>query len=117
MLPVFRAPAPASSTRRRHRLGTRARARRAHRHALPHEERRARLERVSFPRDVALVADRFDDGAALWDVVPERGLEGVVAKRLGSRYLPGERGWVKTKNRETWWRYEFERDGAIEARR
>jgi hypothetical protein len=62
----------------------------------------------------ALTSDRFDDGAALFDVVQERGLEGVVAKRLGSRYRPGERGWVKTKNRETWWRYELERDGAIE---
>ena len=46
-----------------------------------------------------------------FDVVRERGLEGVVAKRLDSRYVPGERGWVKTKNRETWWRYELEREG------
>lgn len=27
-------------------------------------------------------------------------LEGVVAKRRTGRYQPGERGWVKTKNRE-----------------
>jgi ATP-dependent DNA ligase len=40
----------------------------------------------------------------------ERGPEGVVAKRLDGRYVPGERGWVKTKNRETWWRYELERE-------
>ena len=43
-------------------------------------------------------------------VVCERALEGVVAKRLDGRYLPGERAWVKTKNRETWWRYELERE-------
>jgi len=44
------------------------------------------------------------------------GVEGsemnLVAKRRESRYLPGERGWVKTKNRETWWRYELERESA-----
>jgi len=27
-------------------------------------------------------------------------LEGVVAKRRASLYRPGERGWVKIKNRE-----------------
>jgi ATP-dependent DNA ligase len=31
----------------------------------------------------------------------ERGLEGVVAKRLRDPYRPGERRWVKTKNRAT----------------
>lgn len=39
-------------------------------------------------------------------------LEGVVAKRRASLYRPGERGWVKIKNRE-YWRYELEREGAI----
>jgi ATP-dependent DNA ligase len=39
-------------------------------------------------------------------------LEGVVAKRRASLYRPGERGWVKIKNRE-YWRYEMEREGAI----
>lgn len=42
----------------------------------------------------------------------EHELEGVVAKRKGSRYRPGQRGWVKIKNRE-YWRYELEREGAI----
>lgn len=45
-----------------------------------------------------------------------RGSRGVVAKRLDGRYQPGERGWVKTKNRETWRRYEAERDSVIGAR-
>jgi len=69
--------------------------------ALPYLERRRLLEQVDLPSDLAVVSDWFDDGAALWEVVCERGLEGVVAKRLDGRYVPGERGWVKTKNRET----------------
>jgi hypothetical protein len=71
---------------------------------LPYCERRRLLEQLDLP-PACVVSDRFDDGAAPFDVVRERGLEGVVAKRLDSRYGPGERGWVKQKNRETWWRY------------
>jgi bifunctional non-homologous end joining protein LigD len=33
-----------------------------------------------------------------------------------SRYRPGERGWVKIKNRN-YWRYELERESAISKRR
>jgi bifunctional non-homologous end joining protein LigD len=58
---------------------------------LPYLKRRELLEQLQLP-SVAVVCDRFDDGAALMDVVVERGLEGVVAKRLDSRYAPGERG-------------------------
>jgi len=39
----------------------------------------------------------------------ERG-EAIVAKRERDAYRPGERLWVKTKNRETA-RFEEERDG------
>ena len=74
----------------------------------------ADFRRLELPA-AAVASDRFDDGAALFDVVRERGLEGVVAKRLDSLYLPSERGWVKAKNRETWWRYELE--GALTATR
>ena len=38
--------------------------------------------------------------------------EGVVATRLNEPYRPGERAWVKTKNRE-YWRWEIERAGAL----
>ena len=48
--------------------------------------------------------------------VCEQELEGVVAKRRSGRYLPGERGWIKTKNRD-YWRYELEREGAFKVRR
>src|SRR5918912_1155991 len=37
-------------------------------------------------------------------------------QRRSARYLPGERGWIKTKNR-AYWRYEMEREGALKARR
>jgi ATP-dependent DNA ligase len=62
------------------------------------------------------VPDAFDDGSALWTAVCEHELEGPVAKRLDEPYLPGERGWVKVKNR-AYWRYELEREGAIRSRR
>ena len=32
-----------------------------------------------------------DEGRALFDVVQARGMEGIVSKRLGSRYAPGRR--------------------------
>jgi hypothetical protein len=37
----------------------------------------------------------------LFDAVCAQGLEGVVAKRRSQRYRPGERAWVKTKNKDT----------------
>ena len=39
-----------------------------------------------------------------------------MAKRRASLYRPGDRGWVKLKNRE-YWRYELERECAITAAR
>jgi ATP-dependent DNA ligase len=58
----------------------------------------------------------FDDGEALWEAVCEHELEGVIAKRRSSRYAAGVRGWVKVKNR-AYWRYDMERESAINARR
>ena len=58
----------------------------------------------------------FEDGEALYRVVFERGLEGVVAKRERDPYRPGERGWIKTKNRATA-RFAEERDGVGRAAR
>jgi len=62
------------------------------------------------------MSDHFDDGRCGTSSVSVAS-RAVVAKRLDGRYLPGERGWVKTKNRETWWRYVLEREGMIGARR
>ena len=42
-------------------------------------------------------------GTAYFDAACQRGLEGIVAKRLGSRYLPGKRtdAWIKIKRQQT----------------
>jgi ATP-dependent DNA ligase len=42
-------------------------------------------------------------------------LEGLVAKPLGSVYKPGERGWLKVKNR-AYWKYALEREAIMERR-
>ena len=47
-------------------------------------------------------AEVFDDGQALFAAVVEQGLEGIVAKPRTSTYRPGEREWLKVKNRRYW---------------
>ncbi|TMK70885.1 MAG: DNA ligase [Actinobacteria bacterium] len=68
---------------------------------LPYTERRERLE------DMGLNGPNWQtptyhqgDGKSLLDLTRQRGLEGLVAKRLDSRYLPGRRtrAWLKVKN-------------------
>jgi bifunctional non-homologous end joining protein LigD len=80
----------------------------------PYRERRAILEVLDFGHGCH-VCPSFDDGAALWESVCERRLEGVVAKRLSEPYRPGERGWIKRKN-PGWSRYAAERESAIRQR-
>jgi ATP dependent DNA ligase domain len=84
--------------------------------SLPYSERRAILDDLGLNDRFWRTPETFDDGAALWEAVCVHELEGVVAKRRSGRYLPGERGWIKTKNRD-YWRYEMEREGAFNARR
>jgi ATP-dependent DNA ligase len=55
----------------------------------------------------------FSDGEALWTVVEDQGLEGLVAKPLGSIYKPNERGWLKMQNK-SYWKYTFEREAAFD---
>lgn len=68
---------------------------------LPYVERRERLESLglSGPHWQTPAYHR-GEGAALLELTAERGLEGLVAKRLDSRYLPGRRSraWLKIKN-------------------
>jgi ATP-dependent DNA ligase len=78
----------------------------------PYVKRRAILEDLGVNGRFWRTPEAFDDGAALWEAVCEHELEDVVAKRRSGRYLPGERGWVKVKNRD-YWRYEMERAGAF----
>lgn len=68
----------------------------------PWHERRRLLDQIAddLPSGVD-VAQVFDNGVALLDAADERGLEGVVAKRSDSTYVPGgrTRSWVKVKVR------------------
>jgi bifunctional non-homologous end joining protein LigD len=82
----------------------------------PYSARRARLESLDLNGPYWRTPEVFDDGQALFEAVCERELEGVVAKQIDSPYRPGQRGWVKIKNRD-YWRYEIERESAINVRR
>jgi bifunctional non-homologous end joining protein LigD len=55
-------------------------------------DRRAVLDELDVLSPLCLVADVFDDGKALFQVVCDRGLEGVVAKRRSGKYRPSYRG-------------------------
>jgi bifunctional non-homologous end joining protein LigD len=74
-----------------------------------YRERRRILERLDLSTPHWFVPEVFEDGGSLWSAVCEHELEGVVAKRLDEPYRPGERGWVKVKNR-AYWRWELERE-------
>jgi bifunctional non-homologous end joining protein LigD len=72
--------------------------------ALPYEQRRGLVTGLLEAGPNWMVpAHRVGDGAALVAATIERGLEGVMAKRLGSVYVPGKRtpNWRKVKNRHT----------------
>ncbi len=66
------------------------------------DERRATLERLTLPPPAQL-SPVYTDGAELWQVTLEHGLEGVIAKRRASTYQAGRRShdWVKAAHRTT----------------
>jgi bifunctional non-homologous end joining protein LigD len=67
---------------------------------LPLVERRKRLEQLLDRRNKTVrLSEFFDDGRALYEAAKKQRLEGVMAKRLDSRYLPGKRtrDWLKIK--------------------
>src|SRR5215212_6440925 len=66
---------------------------------LPYRERRHLLEQLDLRGDAWHTPAVYEDGEALDRLVCDRGLEGVVAKRCGHAYRPGEPSWVKVKNR------------------
>lgn len=70
---------------------------------MPYWRRRELLAGLDLTGTAAQVPGAFDDGAALLAATAERGLEGVVAKRLDSPYTPGvrSRDWVKQAHRTT----------------
>jgi bifunctional non-homologous end joining protein LigD len=68
---------------------------------LPYEDRRAVLEDLDLDGPGWQTPGyHAGEGSALFAVSREKGLEGVIAKRLGSVYEPGSRGgaWLKVKN-------------------
>ena len=69
--------------------------------ARPLAERRKALEHIGFDGISCRVPPTYDDGEALQSATLEQGLEGVVSKRLSSRYVPGRRSsdWLKFAHR------------------
>jgi bifunctional non-homologous end joining protein LigD len=65
----------------------------------PLEERRELLAELLRPNASVSLSAAFEDGRALYETVERQGLEGVMAKRKGSRYAQGRRGrdWLKVK--------------------
>jgi bifunctional non-homologous end joining protein LigD len=67
---------------------------------LPLEERRRRLEKLLDRRNkTARLSETFDDGEALLEAAKAQRLEGIMAKRIDSRYIEGKRtrDWLKIK--------------------
>jgi len=66
-------------------------------------ERRATLQRIGLDGPNCQVPPTYDDGDALQAATLEQGLEGVVSKRLSSRYTPGRRSpdWLKFAHRKS----------------
>ncbi|MFC0507670.1 non-homologous end-joining DNA ligase [Micromonospora costi] len=65
----------------------------------PYERRREALDGLGLGGARWAVPPVFSDGPATYQAAGEHGLEGVMAKRLGSAYRPGVRSpdWVKVK--------------------
>jgi bifunctional non-homologous end joining protein LigD len=72
--------------------------------SLSYDDRRALLAQVLEPGSHWQVSPSYDDGHDLYEGARRLGLEGVVAKRRDSLYLPGKRSpaWrkVKVRNRQ-----------------
>ncbi len=67
---------------------------------LPFVERRKRLDALLDRRNRTVrLSETFDDGGTLLKAAEQQRLEGIMAKRLDSRYMPGRRtrDWLKVK--------------------
>jgi bifunctional non-homologous end joining protein LigD len=72
--------------------------------ARPLSERRELLQSLVDPSERTVrFSEAFDDGRQLLELARKQRLEGVVAKRPSSRYLPGARSrdWLKIKTRSS----------------
>ena len=66
---------------------------------MPYRDRRRYLAQCLLPTPLVQLVHAVEDGPALNAAALATGFEGVVGKRLDSRYEPGKRttGWVKVK--------------------
>ncbi|MBO0829213.1 MAG: non-homologous end-joining DNA ligase [Streptosporangiales bacterium] len=94
--------------------------------ALPYRDRRALLADLDLERGGGVHVPPYSEGhgAAMVEATLEHGLEGVVAKRMDSTYVPGRRvdTWRKMKHQHTrdvlvagWLPGEGRREGTIGA--
>ena len=67
----------------------------------PLGERRKILRGLGLEHSTWQVPDAYDDGPMLFEATLQQGLEGIVSKRLTSRYVFGERtkNWLKFAHR------------------
>jgi len=67
--------------------------------SLPLKERQERLQDLVIPQEDVQVVGNVDDGAALFEVMEEKGMEGIVLKDLSSAYAIGGKDarWMKKK--------------------
>lgn len=68
---------------------------------MPYEERRALLEGLNLESPIIVPEPTPTSGVGLFEAVKEQGIEGIVAKRLGSTYQAGRRSgdWRKVSVR------------------
>lgn len=88
---------------------------------LPIEDRRSKLEEVAEKNRRCVISELFvENGIELYENAVRMGLEGIMAKKSGSRYLAGKRSdlWLKLKKKNTadcvivgWLEGEGEREG------
>ncbi len=69
----------------------------------PIEERKAILESLELPESFLVVPYVVGEGVSLYEEVRKKGFEGIMAKALGSPYIPGKRVdfWLKIKEVRT----------------
>lgn len=68
---------------------------------LAYEDRKEALDDLEIPSPVVSASPTRGAGIALFEAVKDQGIEGIVGKRSGSRYLPGKRSpdWRKVSVR------------------
>ena len=69
----------------------------------PLGERRKVLERTVIDGPFMRIIVQTPDGRKLWDLIVERGVEGVMAKKVNGHYEQGirSRQWLKIKTKQT----------------